>query len=253
VPTSLQGKHCYYHAKTGRLFWYTFPQHDFLFVCFDGGLGAFFTPWQNKTSLKPAIISSTRNLIAPMLGGQNIDFFLLRHQSTLLDGQHFEFQIVKTTIKIIVGDPDPYLWLIDPDSDPTLDPTPFFLNFKDAKKISLFIFFHITCPQAHHFQSKKFNFWLKFFVKSYFRHCVSPLNTFMRKGKDPEPDPDPNDLDPGGPKTGEKYKTCSLGGSPAGFQTRWPPACARSRLPTAAGMIQPVANNKVMTPRYQWQ
>jgi hypothetical protein len=41
--------------------------------------------------------------------------------------------------------------------DPVPDPTHFFIAFKDAKK-------------------------------TYF----SPLNTFMRKGKDPEPDPDPH-------------------------------------------------------------
>ena len=37
------------------------------------------------------------------------------------------------------------------------------------------------------------------------RHYFSPLNTFMRKGKDTEPEPDPHlwlmDPDPGGPKT----------------------------------------------------
>jgi hypothetical protein len=39
----------------------------------------------------------------------------------------------------------------------------------------------------------------------FFRHYFSPLNTFMRKGKDPEPVPDPYllimDLYPRGPKT----------------------------------------------------
>ncbi len=70
----------------------------------------------------------------PNVRGPKYRLFLLRHQSTLLDGQHLVFQIVKTTIKIIVGDPDPYLWPMDPDPDPTPDPTPFFFNFKDAKK-----------------------------------------------------------------------------------------------------------------------
>ncbi len=61
-----------------------------------------------------------------------------------------------------VGDPwnfgaGPYLWLIDPDPDPTTDPTLFFSDFKDAKNPIL-----ITYPQAHYF---------------------SPLNTFIRKGK----------------------------------------------------------------------
>ncbi len=100
------------------------------------------------------------------------------------------------------GSPDPYLWLMDP--DPTSDPTPFFIDFKDAKKYFFpYFFLFLTCPQAHHLQSKKFNFLLKFCVKILFcRHCFSPLNIFMRKGKDPDPDPylwlmDPN---PGGLK-----------------------------------------------------
>jgi hypothetical protein len=79
------------------------------------------------------------------------------------------------------------------------------------KKYLFSYFFLITCPQAHHLQSKKFNFLLKFCVKILFsRHY---FNTFMRKGKDPDPDlesePDPYpyiwlmdpDPDPGGPKT----------------------------------------------------
>jgi hypothetical protein len=47
------------------------------------------------------------------------------------------------------GDPDPristYLWLVDP--------TPFFIDFKDAKIIIFPYFFLTTCPQAHHLQS----------------------------------------------------------------------------------------------------
>ncbi len=71
--------------------------------------------------------------------------------------------------------------------DPTPDPTPFFNDFKDAKSN----FFLITYPHAHYIKV--------LFCKLYF----SPLNTFMRKGKDPDPDlwlinPDP---DPGGPNT----------------------------------------------------
>ncbi len=34
---------------------------------------------------------------------------------------------------------DPYLWLMDPDPDATLDPTLFFSDFKDAKKIIFFV------------------------------------------------------------------------------------------------------------------
>jgi hypothetical protein len=80
----------------------------------------------------------------------------------------------------------------------------YFLHwFKRCKSLFLSVFL-ITCPQAHHLQSKKFYILLTFSVKILFcRHYFSPLNTFMRKGKDPDPDPylwiiDP---DPGGPKT----------------------------------------------------
>jgi hypothetical protein len=82
-------------------------------------------------------------------------------------------------------DPDPA-----PDPDPSPDPTPFFYDFKDLKKYFFPYFFLITCPRGHHLQSEKFNFLLEFCVKILFRrHYFSQLNTFMRKGKDPEPDP----------------------------------------------------------------
>ncbi len=85
------------------------------------------------------------------------------------------------------GSPDLYLWLMDQDPDPTQ----FFIDFKDVKKYFLSYFFLITCPQAHHLQSKKFTFLVKFCIKILFcRHYFSPLNTFIRKGKDPEPDPE---------------------------------------------------------------
>jgi hypothetical protein len=86
------------------------------------------------------------------------------------------------------GSPEQYLRLKDP--DPVPDPNAFFIDFKDAKKLIFSYFVLITCPQAHHVQSKKFNGLLKFCVKMLFcRHYFSPLNTFMRKGKDPDPDP----------------------------------------------------------------
>ena len=72
------------------------------------------------------------------------------------------------------------------------------------------IFFFITYPQAHYLRSKKLNFLLlKFCAKILIcKHYFSPLNTFVRKGKDLEPDPDPDpylglmdpDPNPGGPK-----------------------------------------------------
>jgi hypothetical protein len=42
---------------------------------------------------------------------------------------------------------------MDPDPNPTLDPAPFFSDFKDAKKT----IFYITYLQAHYLQSLKPN------------------------------------------------------------------------------------------------
>jgi hypothetical protein len=63
--------------------------------------------------------------------------------------------------------------------DPTPDPTPVFIDFKNATKKYLFSYFFLkTCPQAHRLQFKKFNFLLKLCVKILFcRHYFSPLNT----------------------------------------------------------------------------
>jgi hypothetical protein len=44
---------------------------------------------------------------------------------------------------------------MDPDPDPNPDPTPFFIGFKNAKKIIFLIFFLKTFPQAHNLKSKK--------------------------------------------------------------------------------------------------
>jgi hypothetical protein len=69
-----------------------------------------------------------------------------------------------------------------------MDPTPFFIDVKDAKKIFFSYFFLITCSQAHHLQSEIKKILLKFCVKILFcRHYFSPLKTFMRQGKDPDP------------------------------------------------------------------
>ncbi len=81
------------------------------------------------------------------------------------------------------GSPDLYLWITDP-----------------KKKF----FFLQPCPQAYYLQSKNSNLVLKCCVNIlFFRKYFSPLNTFMRKWKDPDSDlwlinPD---SDPGGPKT----------------------------------------------------
>ncbi len=71
------------------------------------------------------------------------------------------------------------------DPDPTTDPTPFFSDFKDAKKNYFFHIFFLTYPLAHYMQSQKFNFLLKFCVKILFcKHYFSPE-------PDSELDPDP--------------------------------------------------------------
>jgi hypothetical protein len=84
--------------------------------------------------------------------------------SLVISGSVFLFiPVVAVGFEAIFGDPchfgadpdqDPYpqirtLWQMDP--NPTPDPTPFFSDFKDAKKKKYF--FLITYPQAHYFQS----------------------------------------------------------------------------------------------------
>jgi hypothetical protein len=76
------------------------------------------------------------------------------------------------------------------DLDPTPDSTPFFIDFKDAKRNIFFstFFFLITCPKAHHLQSKKFYFLLKFCVKIFFVDIISVRSThFLSKGNMPIP------------------------------------------------------------------
>ncbi len=73
----------------------------------------------------------------------------------------------------------------------------FLSDFEDENKIFSSYFF-----LKSYLQSKKFNFLLKFCVKILFcKHYFSQLNTFMRKGKDPDPYLWLIDQDPGGPKT----------------------------------------------------
>ncbi len=77
------------------------------------------------------------------------------------------------------ADPDPRirtLWLMDP------DPTPFLHWFLGCKK--KYFFYNLRTGTS--FQSKKFKFLLKYCVKIFIcRQSFSPLNMFMRKGKDP--------------------------------------------------------------------
>jgi hypothetical protein len=79
---------------------------------------------------------------------------------------------------------------MNPDPDPASDPTPFFSDFKDAKKN-----FSNNLPAGTLSSVFKKNFSCK--------HYFSPLNTFMRKGKDPHQYLWLIDPDPGGPKTCE--------------------------------------------------
>jgi hypothetical protein len=77
----------------------------------------------------------------------------------------------------------------DPDHAPTPDPTPFFSDFKDAKKLFFSILFSDSLPADTLSSVLKINFLLKFCVKILFcKHYFNPLNIFMRKGKDPDPD-----------------------------------------------------------------
>jgi hypothetical protein len=91
------------------------------------------------------------------------------------------------------------------DPDPTPDPTPFFSDFKDAKKIFFPIFFSYNLPTGTATSVLKFNL-LKFCVKILF------CKYYFRKVKDP-------DTDPGGQKTCGSY----------GFGS--PTLCKRQLLP----------------------
>ncbi len=63
-------------------------------------------------------------------------------------------------------------------------------------------FFLIIFQQTHYLQSLIYCFKDKFWVKILFcKHYFSPLNTFMKKGMDPDPYLWLTDPNPGGPKT----------------------------------------------------
>ena len=77
---------------------------------------------------------------------------------------------------------------LDPalEQNPAPDLTPFFSDLKDAKKNYFFIAFSYNYPKNIIFSL----FFAKFCVRILFccKHYFSPLNTFVRKGKDPDPD-----------------------------------------------------------------
>jgi hypothetical protein len=101
------------------------------------------------------------------------------------DAQKPVFGIRDILVRIWIPGSVGYLKIMDP--DPTPDPTPSSLILMILKK-SYFFLKTWPCPQAHHHQSEKFNFLIEFCVKILFcRHYFSQLNTFMRKGKDPDP------------------------------------------------------------------
>ncbi len=79
-----------------------------------------------------------------------------------------------------------YLWL--------MGPTPFFSDFKDAKKLFFSIFFSYNLPsypQAHNHHSYKLNFVLKFCVKILFWRIISGKGTIRILEVQKYPDPDP--------------------------------------------------------------
>jgi hypothetical protein len=69
----------------------------------------------------------------------------------------------------------------------------------DGKNNYFFHIFSYNLPTGT-LSSVKINVFLKFCVKILFcKHYISPLNTFMKNGKDPDPDPE---LDGSGSRAG---------------------------------------------------
>ncbi len=94
---------------------------------------------------------------------------------------------------------------MDPDPIQLPNPTPFFCDFKDAKKF-FSIFFSYNLPAGTLSSVLKFNVLLKFCVlKYYFASIILVRSTPLWEKKDPEPDSDSYlwimDPDPEGPKT----------------------------------------------------
>jgi hypothetical protein len=82
------------------------------------------------------------------------------------------------------GSSDPHLGLVDSDPGPTPDPTPLFSDFEDANSR----FVSQNLPAGTLSSALKFDFLLKCCVQILFcEHYFNPLNTFVRKGKEPDP------------------------------------------------------------------
>ncbi len=77
-----------------------------------------------------------------------------------------------------VGDP----WHFGADPDPTPDPTPFFSDFKDVKKIIFFIFFSYNLPKGTWSSGLNFIF-VKFLLKFYFARISVRLTPLWEKGR----------------------------------------------------------------------
>jgi hypothetical protein len=65
------------------------------------------------------------------------------------------------------------------DPDPIPDPTHFFIDFKDVKKILFSYFFLITCPDANHLWSKNSIFAKILVLKFYFAGIISVRSTHL--------------------------------------------------------------------------
>jgi hypothetical protein len=73
------------------------------------------------------------------------------------------------------------------DPDPT--PTPIYSDLKNAKKDNFFIFFSYNLTAGTLSSVLKIRIFFQNYVLKFLfcKHYFSPLNTFMRKAKDPEP------------------------------------------------------------------
>jgi hypothetical protein len=99
--------------------------------------------------------------------------------SFYLNALHDFLYVLKELMKAVLGIRDILVKIPIPGSVPLMDPTSFFIVLRMPKKIFLYIFL-LTCQQAHHLQSQKFNFFDKNFVlKFYFAGIISVRSTHL--------------------------------------------------------------------------